>query len=266
MSSFTGKVVLVTGASSGIGKATAIEFARQGATVGLMARRGDELEKVAAEMGGKGIVLPADVTDEAAVNARVEELVSKAGGIDILIAAAGISLRAPFETTTTETIRRVLDVNFMGCVLPTRAVLPHIKARKGSLIAISSLSGRKGTPEYAVYGATKFALQGLYDGLRIEHMRDGVHFGVFCPGFVDTPLRESVLKGDGKVYETPPKLPFRLWSVDLCVSKILRMVRRRLKSSLLPGFVHYLLTADDFVFRGWISDMVLRYKFGYWRK
>lgn len=266
MSSYSGKVVLVTGASSGIGKAVALEFARQGAMVGLMARRVEELEKVAAEMGGKGIVLPADVTDEAAVNARVSELVAQAGGIDILIAAAGISLRASFESTTTETIRKVMDVNFMGCVLPTKAVLPHIKARKGSMIAISSLSGRKGTPEYAIYGATKFAIQGLYDGLRIEHMRDGVHFGVFCPGFVDTPLRESVLKGDGKVYENPPKLPFRLWSVDLCVAKILRMVRKRLKSSLLPGFVHYLLTADDFVFRGWISDMVLRYKFGYWRK
>lgn len=266
MSSYSGKVVLVTGASSGIGKAVALEFARQGAMVGLMARRVEELEKVAAEMGGKGIVLPADVTDEAAVNARVSELVAQAGGIDILIAAAGISLRASFESTTTETIRKLMNVNFMGCVLPTKATLPHIKARKGSLIAISSLSGRKGTPEYAIYGATKFAIQGLYDGLRIEHMRDGVHFGVFSPGFVDTPLRESVLKGDGKVYEKPPKLPFRLWSVDLCVGKILRMVRKRLKSSLLPGFVHYLLTADDFVFRGWISDMVLRYKFGYWRK
>ncbi len=260
---FEGKIALITGASSGIGKATALALAQQGATVGLMARRQDELETVASQMDGKGIVLVADVTDEIAVQEKVAWLVEKTGGLDIVVGAAGISLKAPFGETTTATIRRVMEVNYMGTVHVTKAVLPHLKERKGSLVAVSSLSGRQATPEYSVYGSSKFAIQGLYDALRIEMIREGVHVGVFSPGFVDTPLRYSVLKGNGVIHETPPVPPLRLWPVESCVKKILEMIRKRKKVAMLPGFVRYILALNDLILPGWVGDFYLRYKFGY---
>ncbi len=266
MGVFSGKVVLITGASSGIGKATALALAQQGATVGLMARRREQLEMVASQMGGKGIVLVADVTDESAVQHKIKELVGITGGLDILVAAAGISLRAPFAETTTATIRRVMEVNYMGTIHVTKAALPHIKERKGSLVAVSSLTGRQATPEYSVYGSTKFAIQGLFDSLRMEMLRDGVHVGVFSPGFVDTPLRYSVLMGNGLVHETPPVPPLRLWPVETCVKKILRMIRKRKKVATLPGFVRYLFALNDLILPGWVGDFFLRYKFGYLRR
>ncbi len=263
MGNLSGKVALITGASSGIGKATALAMAEQGATVGLLARRQDALESVASQMGGKGLVLVADVTDENAIQENVAQLVSKTGGLDILVAAAGISLKAPFVETTTDTIRRIMEVNYMGTVHVTKAALPHIRERKGSLVAVSSLTGRQATPEYSVYGSSKFALQGLYDALRIEMLREGVHVGVFSPGFVDTPLRYSVLQGNGLVHEKPPVPPLRLWPVETCVKKILELIRKRKKEAMVPGFVRYLFALNDLVLPDWVSDYYLRYKFGY---
>lgn len=262
MGFFDGKVALVTGASSGIGRETALELAKQGATVGLLARRRGELEALASLMNGRGVVLPADVTRETEVHAAAAELARTGGKIDILVAAAGISLRASFMETRSEAARSIMEVNFLGVLHATQAVLPHIIATKGSVVAVSSLAGRKGTPQYSVYGASKFAVQGLYDSLRVEMRPKKVHVGVLAPGFVDTPLREKVLDGEGKVYPTPPELPFRLWPVQLCVQRLLKMIRWRQREALIPGFVHYLLTADHLVFRGLLSDRVLARRFG----
>lgn len=262
MGDFDGKVALVTGASSGIGRATALELAKRGATVGLLARRKDELIQLASEMNGKGLVYPADVTDETAVHEAAKGLAAAAGGIDFLVAAAGVSLRAPFALTTSEAISKVMGINFMGVVHATQAVLPFVVARKGSLVALSSLAGRKGTPTYSVYGASKFAVQGLYDALRIELRSAKVHVGILAPGFVDTPLRGSVLNGQGQVYSTPPELPFRLWPVKVVVDRLMKLIKYRQKEALIPAFTHYLVESDNLVLRGMISDRVLAKRFG----
>ncbi len=261
MADFAGKVALVTGASSGIGKATAIELAKQGAMVGLLARRQDELEILARQLNGKGLVLPADVTDEAAVHGAARKLADWAGGIDILVAAAGLSLRAPFAETKAAAAQQIMTVNFMGVVHATQAALPYVVKRKGSLVAVSSLAGRKGTPGYSIYGASKFAVQGLYDALRIELLAQKVHVGILAPGFVDTPLRENVLNGQGKVHDSPPELPFRVWPVQTCVDRLIRLIKGRQREALIPPFVHYLLSADHLVLRGMVSDHVLARRF-----
>lgn len=261
MADFAGKVALITGASSGIGKATAIELAKRGATVGLLARRQNELEQVAGEMNGKGVVLPADVTDEQAVHDAARKLAEVAGGIDILVAAAGLSLRAPFAQTKAAAAEQIMSVNFMGVVHATQAALPFVVKRKGSLVAVSSLAGRKGTPEYSIYGASKFAVQGLYDALRIELLAEKVHVGILAPGFVDTPLRVNVLNGQGQVHDSPPELPFRVWPVQTCVNRLIRLIKGRQREALIPPFVHYLLSADHLVLRGMVSDRVLASRF-----
>src|SRR5882724_9190430 len=132
-----------------------------------------------------------------------------------------------------------MRVNFFGTLYCTHFALPHVKARRGSLVAISSLTGKRGIPSYAVYGATKFAVQGLYESLRLELRRDGVHVGVVSPGFVDTPLRDRVLGPDGKAWPEPPRPPSR---------------------ALLPAYAGPFLTLDH-MFGRWIGDWILAAKF-----
>jgi dehydrogenase/reductase SDR family protein 7B len=127
-------------------------------------------------------------------------------------------------------------------------------------VAVSSLTGRRGIPSYSVYGASKFAVQGLYDSLRLELARDGVHVGVVSPGFVDTPLRDRVLGPDGKPWPEPPEPPFRVWPVEKCVDRIVRLIVKRRAQALLPWFLGPLFALDQLA-ACWIGDWVLRAKF-----
>src|SRR5205823_472175 len=171
----------------------------------------------------------------------VEGTVAHFGKLDILICSAGLSMRAYFEPSQLEAMEKVMRVNFFGTLYATHFALPHVKQRKGSLVAISSLTGKRGIPSYAVYGASKFAVQGLYEALRLELKRDGVHVGVVSPGFVDTPLRQSVLGPDGKPWPEPPAPPFRVWPVEKCVDRIVRLIVKRRAEALLPAFAGPLL-------------------------
>ena len=127
-------------------------------------------------------------------------------------------------------------------------------------MAVSSLTGQRGIPSYAIYGASKFAVQGLYDALRLELRRDGVHVGVVSPGFIDTPLRDRVLGPDGKVWAKPPDPPFRIWPVEKCVDRLVRLILRRKKKALLPAFTGPLLAVDR-VLGEWIGDYILEWAF-----
>jgi short-subunit dehydrogenase len=111
-----------------------------------------------------------------------------------------------------------------------------------------------------VYGASKFAIQGLYDALRLEVRRDGVHVGVVSPGFVDTPLRDNVIAANGQPWPKPPPPPFRVWPVEKCVDKIVRLLVKRRSQALLPWFTGPLLTLDE-AFGNWIGDRILEWKF-----
>jgi dehydrogenase/reductase SDR family member 7B len=257
------KVVLITGGSSGIGQATALRLAGYGAKVAVAARTEAALEQVAREaasLGAESLVLPTDVTDAGQCRRMVENTVARFGRLDILICSAGLSMRGYFAGSDVEALERVMQVNFFGTLYASHFALPHIKQTRGSLVALSSLTGLRGVPSYALYGASKFAIQGLYDSLRLELRPDGVHVGVVAPGFVDTPLRVHVLRPDGQTWAKPPAPPFRIWPVQKCVDRIIRLIVKRRAQANLPWFMGPLFWLDQ-ILACWIGNAILRYKF-----
>jgi short-subunit dehydrogenase len=153
-----------------------------------------------------------------------------------------------------------MRVNFFGTLYATHNALPHIKRSRGSLVAVSSLTGKRSIPSYAMYGASKAAVQGLYDCLRLELSRDGVHVGVVSPSFVDTPLRNQVLGANGQPWPFPPPLPFRIWPLEKCVNRIMRLLVKRRAEVLVPWFAGPLLAFDRLTGR-WIGNLVMKWNF-----
>jgi NAD(P)-dependent dehydrogenase (short-subunit alcohol dehydrogenase family) len=258
-----GKVALVTGGSSGIGRAAALRLASFGARVVVAARTQSALEEVCGAIaagGGQAVAMPTDVTDAGQCERAVAAAIEHFGGLDLLINSAGLSLRGYFEGTALDVLERVMRVNFFGTLYATHFALPHVKARRGSLVAVSSLTGKRGTPSYALYGASKFAVQGLYESLRLELAPAGVHVGVLVPAYVDTPLREHVLGPDGKAWVNPPPPPFRIWPVEKCVDRLVRLIVKRRAEALLPAFTGPLLVLDR-ALGSWMGNALLRYNF-----
>ncbi len=263
MKSLHGKVALITGASSGLGEVTALRLAKMGVHVALAARTQGKLEEIAREIRGLGVqalVLPTDVTQSEACRQAVEETVRHFGKLDLLLCSAGLSMRCYFEDSNLGAMERVMRVNFFGTLYATHFALPHVKKTGGSLVAISSLTGKRGIPSYAHYGASKFAIQGLYEALQVELRGDGVHVGVVSPAFVDTPLRTNVLGPDGKPWPVPPPPPFRVWPIEKCVERIIRLIVKRQREILLPWFAGPLVGLDQLMGRR-IGDRLLAWKF-----
>jgi NAD(P)-dependent dehydrogenase (short-subunit alcohol dehydrogenase family) len=257
------KVVLITGGSSGIGRATALRLARLGSRVALAARTISALDEAVREIaahGGQALTVPTDVQDPEQCRRAVETTVERFGRLDVLLCSAGVSMRALFADSAPAALETVMRVNFFGTLYATYFAVPHVKRTRGSLVAVSSLTGKRGTPSYAIYGASKFAIQGLYESLRLELAGDGVHVGIVSPGFVDTPLRDHVLGPDGRPWDRPPPPPFRIWPVEKCVDRILRVIVKRQGEALLPAFVGPLLALDQ-VCGGRLGDWFLGGKF-----
>lgn len=187
---FTGQVALVTGASQGVGRATALALAAEGAAVGLLARQEEGLRAVAAEItarGGRALPLPADVTDEAAVNAAVARAAREFGGLDIAIANAGMNRAGRVEEYALADWNAVIGVNLTGVFLTARAVLPYFKARgRGQILAISSGAGKQGYPNLAAYSAAKFGVIGFMQALAAEVKSENIRCGVLLPGSILT--------------------------------------------------------------------------------
>jgi NAD(P)-dependent dehydrogenase (short-subunit alcohol dehydrogenase family) len=258
-----GRVVLITGGSSGIGRAAALRMAGFGAKLALLARSVDPLEQAVQQvrqMGAEALAVPADVTEPAQCQRALTATVDHFGRLDALICSAGISMRSLLESSDLAAIEQVVRVNFLGTLYPTYFAIPHVKQTRGSLIAVSSLTGKRGIPSYAAYSASKFAVQGLYQSLRLELRDDGVHVGVVSPGFVDTPLRQRVLGPDGQPWQVAPPPPFRVWSVEKCVDRIMHVLVHRRREALLPWFVGPLLALEQAI-GGWLGDLYLGRKF-----
>jgi dehydrogenase/reductase SDR family protein 7B len=263
MTSLHGKVALVTGASSGLGRATALRLAREGVHVALAARTRSALEEIADEiraLGKPALVVPTDVTRAEECGQAVAQTVQGLGKLDILLCSAGLSMRCYFEDASLDAMERVMRVNFFGTLYATHFALPHVKKNHGSLVAISSLTGKRGIPSYAHYGASKFAIQGLYEALQVELRRDNVHVGIVSPAFVDTPLRTNVLGPDGRPWPEAPRPPFRVWPVDRCVDCIIGLIVHRRREILLPRFAGPLIGMDRLLGRS-LGDRLLRRKF-----
>lgn len=198
MTAATGKRIWITGASSGIGKALAIEFAARGAKLILSGRRVSALEDVASQIGGSPLVLPFEATDHAAIEQAVASAL-ESGGVDILINNAGISQRSLTVDTTIEVYRTLMEVDFFAPLTLTKAVLPHMIERgSGQVVIISSVAGKVGTPLRSGYCAAKHACVGFFEALRAEvETAYGIGVSVVLPGSVQTNVAINALSADG---------------------------------------------------------------------
>jgi len=187
---FRDQVVIVTGASGGIGEQLALQLAAQGARLALAARRAEELNRVArgcVAAGGAAIIVPTDVTDAASCRELVERTFDHYGRLDMLVNNAGLGMWARVaDVTDLSVFERVMRVNYLGAVYCTVAALPHLMATKGRILCISSLAGRTGVPLRSGYAASKHAMAGFFDSLRIELRGTGVSVTLVDPGFVGT--------------------------------------------------------------------------------
>jgi len=193
MRELTDKVVLITGAGSGIGDAVARRFAAQGAKVGVTGRREAPLKELAKEIGA--LSLPGDVSDRATVEKTVQRLVKEFGGLDIVVNNAGIAVIGDIEQISDEDWASVMDINLNGTRLVMRAVLPHLRARGGgAVVNISSIGALFAARHNAVYGTAKAALLALTKALARDGGPDGIRVNAVCPGWVDTPMVDPLLQ------------------------------------------------------------------------
>ena len=197
---FRDKSVIVTGASSGIGHDVALAFGEQGAKVAVLARRRVQLAELAKKIdkaGGHALALDCDVTDRARVFWSVEQVKEAFGGVDILVNSAGLLITDDVEHVRPEDLRSMMEVNLFGALNAMQAVLPVMrKAKNGNIVNISSLAGRRGVSPLGAYSATKFALVGLTEALRVELFNTGIKVSLVMPGVIDTPMAHGALKRD----------------------------------------------------------------------
>lgn len=237
--SFLNQTIVLTGASTGIGRSLAIALAHQGANLVLAARNPTALEEVVCactEAGGKAISVPTDVTRAENCQHLIEAAIAAFGKIDILVNNAGISMLSPFDRVTDLSIfEQVMQVNYLGAVYCTHFALPHLKANQGLLVAISSLCGKTAVPTRSGYVASKHAMQGFFDTLRIELQGTGVDVLVVSPGFVATDIRQRALGADGKALGQSPRDESQggNMSVDECVRQIVEAMERRKREHLM---------------------------------
>ena len=221
------KVVLITGASSGIGRALALEWGRRGARLGLTARRGEELLRLSEEIeraGGEALALPADVRDPVALNAVAERVRERWDRIDVLVANAGMSSTAAATKLNAGEVGDLISINVIGVVNSVAAVLPAMLERgSGHLVAISSLASYRGMPKSGAYSASKAAVSTLFESLRVDLRKSNIAVTTIHPGFIRTPMTAGRKK----------KLPFLLEPED-AACRIIRAVERRSRTSAFP--------------------------------
>jgi short-subunit dehydrogenase len=221
------KVVIVTGASSGIGRALAVELGKRGARVGLIARRADELSKTADEVtraGGEALNFPADVRNPSELEEATRRVVETWGRVDVLIANAGMSSTTSGVSLEAGEASNVITVNVIGVVNSVAAVLPTmLKQKSGHLVAISSLAAYRGLPKSGVYSASKAAVSTFFESLRLDLHGQGIDLTVIHPGFIRTPMTAG----------RKNKLPFLL-EADDAACRIIRAIERRARTYAFP--------------------------------
>lgn len=195
------KIVIITGASSGIGKSLATEFARRGAHLVLGARQYVTLCEIAQSLEQqyniKAVAVQCDVAIESDCAHLINQAITTFGKIDVLVNNAGISMRALFKDVDVQVLKTLMDVNFWGTVYCTKYALPEILKVQGSIVGVSSIAGYKGLPGRTGYSASKFAMNGFLDALRVENLKTGVHVMTACPGFTASNIRNTALNKDG---------------------------------------------------------------------
>ncbi len=224
------KVVIITGASSGIGRSLSEELGSMGAKVVIAARNTDKLGQLAKELESKNyavLSIQADVSKEDDCKKIIAETVNKFGTIDILINNAGISMRALFEDVDLKVIKQLMDTNFWGTVYCTKYALPYLLKSKGSVVGVSSIAGYKGLPGRTGYSASKFAMQGFLETLRIENLNKGLHVLIACPGFTASNIRNTALAKDGSTQGESPLDEGKLMTSEDVAKHIISAIKKR---------------------------------------
>lgn len=230
----SGKVVIITGASSGIGRALAIEYAKRGASLSLAARRIDKLNELQTILeSSEVLVTQTDVTNESACKELIDSTIRRFGRIDILINNAGLSMRALFDDIGLDSFKQVMDVNFYGTVYCTKYALPYLICTKGSLVGIISVAGHVGLPARSAYSASKFAVRGLLDTIRLENLYTGLHVLVAAPGFTTSEIRKSALTANGKPQGETPRKEENMMSAGECAHLVVNAIEKRKRSLVL---------------------------------
>jgi short-subunit dehydrogenase len=237
---FKDKSIIITGASAGIGEELAVELAGRGAKLTLAARSADALDRTARrclEAGGQTIAVPTDVGDQQSCQRMVERAVREFGGVDVLVNNAGIGMWARFEEVTDLSIYdQIMRINYLGSVYSTYYALPYLKKSRGLIVAVSSLTGKTGVPTRTGYAASKHAMQGFFDSLRIELRGTGVDVLIVSPGFVATDIRARALGADGKARgESPREESSDTMSIEECVRLMIGATERRRRELVMTA-------------------------------
>lgn len=234
---FTNKVIIITGASDGIGAELARQLSRDKPKLVLAARREDVLDEVAARCHANDAVtlcVRTDVSVEADCRALIASTIARFGRIDILVNNAGVSMHAAFsDITDTAVYENLMRINLMGSVWPTHAALPHLKASKGLIVAVSSLAGLVGVPERTTYCATKFAQTGFFEALRVELQPDGVDVTLVYPGVVATEIRRNGWNAKGETAGKSGLSESGAMSVEECAGLIVSAMRSRKREEVM---------------------------------
>ena len=231
---FSDKVVVVTGGTDGIGKALVDGLLRSGARVATCGRNHDKLYQLQSEYPSAHLhTMVADVSNENDCRRFVETTIKFFGGIDVLINNAGISMRALLKDTSTETIRKVMEINFFGAVYCTKYALDSIIERKGTIVGVSSIAGYRGLPGRSGYSASKHALQGFLESIRTELLHEKVHVMWVCLGFTASNIRVAALNKDAAAHGNTPMDEGKMMSAEECAEHILSAIRKKKRTLVL---------------------------------
>jgi len=235
---FRDKVIIVTGASSGIGLASAKLFGRCGAKVVMAARSLEKMQALVCEVSENQdnvLCVRCDVTVEEDCRELVAKTIEKYGRIDVLVNNAGISMRAMFKDLDLKVLKSLMDVNFWGTVYCTKHALPYLLESKGSLVGVISIAGYSALPARTGYSASKYAVRGFLDTVRIEHIKDGLHVLVFAPGYTSSNVRNAALTADGTPQGKTPLDENGLMSAEECAERLAKGVASRKSHMTLTG-------------------------------
>lgn len=233
------KVVIITGASSGIGLSLAHEFAKRGAKLVLGARQYVLLCEIAEEIekqyNVQAVAVQCDVSIEDDCTHLIKQTLLTFGKIDVLVNNAGISMRALFKDADVEVLKKLMDVNFWGTVYCTKSAMPALLKSKGSIVGVSSIAGYKGLPGRSGYSASKFAMNGFLDAIRVENLKTGVHVLTACPGFTASNIRNTALDKNGKEQGESTLHEEKMMTADEVAKIIVDGVENRSRTLIMTG-------------------------------
>lgn len=269
------KVVIITGASSGIGLAAAKAFAAKGDCVVLAARNIAKLNSTVAVLGNlygaearlgekrvpRFLAVGTDVVKEEDCRNLIEKAAEVYGRIDVLVNNAGISMRAMFRDLDLSVIKNLMDVNFWGTVFCTKYALPHLLAVKGSVVGVISIAGFKGLPARTGYSASKFAIYGFLDTLRVEHLKEGLHVMIFAPGFTASNIRFTALTADGSAQGETPRDEGSMMSAEAVAKRLVKGVYKRKRQIVLTPIGKLTVLLNKF-----FPKLVDRLEYNYMKK